>query len=111
MNEPNFDPESAEILHNTIFFSGITERLISSGEISEYENLYSALNAIDAPKSTMVIAEFITLFRPAVNEGFDRLKIEIGAEKARVEELENRYLDANEEVVAMIHKLYEDLDG
>lgn len=109
MNEPTFDPESAEIAHHSIFFSGIKERLISSGEISDYENLHSALTAIDAPESEKVIAEFIELFRSAAKEGLARIKEELTAQKERIAELEDRYMEADEDVPAMIHQLYEHL--
>ena len=111
MNEPTFDPESAEIAHHSIFFSGIKERLISSGEISDYENLHSALTAIDAPESEKAIAEFIELFRSAAEEGFGRIKEEIAAQKDWIAELENRYMEADEDVPARIQQLYEDLAG
>lgn len=110
MAEPKFDPESAEILHKSVFFSGITDRLLShANAIKEYENLHSALKAIDAPKSEKVIAEFLYLLQPFANEGFDRIDEEVTAHEAQIEELENRYMEADEDVPAMIHQLYEDL--
>ncbi len=111
MAEPNFDPESAVIIHDYIFFSGIADRLrIERNAIPKYENLHAALKAIDAPKSEKVIAEFLELFRLVANEGFERINEAVALHADRVELLENQYFEADEDVPAMIHKLYEELD-
>ncbi|MFO1440188.1 MAG: hypothetical protein U1F81_17840 [Verrucomicrobiaceae bacterium] len=110
MTEPSFDPERAERMHHSIFFSGLTDRLSSRlGAITEYENLHLALSVIDAPKSREVVAEFLDMFKLVSNQDFSRIDEEIAAHESEVEELSNRYLTSNEDVVGLIHQFCERL--
>jgi hypothetical protein len=112
MMDPKFDPESAVILHRSIFSGGLADRLLSNkGAIADYENLYSALCAINAPVSGKVVAEFLDLFRRVANEGFGRIEQEVRANCDHLEDLGDRYMNADEDVPGMIHRLYEELEG
>ncbi len=76
----------------------------------EYENLLIALRSIDAPKSECIVAEILELFRSMAGAGLELINGAVSAHAERLEVLGDQYLETNEDVPAMIHKLYEELD-
>ena len=109
MSEPNFNPESAVILHRSIFFSGITDRLLSEPDaLSEYQNLHSALCKINAPKSEKALKEFLEIFLRFEGTDFAGIEEQVIHRENQIEELANLYLEADEDVISMIEHLCED---